>query len=878
MRIVLDLQGAQTLSRFRGIGRCTLSLAKAIVEHRGNHEVLIALSGLFPETIEPIRAAFDPILPQDNIRVWLAPGRVAVDSGDTPQRQTKQCIRSALRRQIAEYIREAFLASLEPDMVHVSSLFEGFADDAVTSISGFVSLPTAVTLYDLAPLTAPHPHPAFAGHYARKLESFRRADLWLGISQFSCEEAIARLHLDPGKIVNIGGAADSQFRRVDLSDAERLRIMRAHGLEKPFICLLGTPGENRKNVTGLMQAFTRLSPVLRAQFQLLVIGEMQTGEVGALWRTARGFGLEQDEVVFAGYVDDEDLAQLYNICRAFVFPSFYEGFGLPALEAMQCGAPVIASDSTSIPEVVGSPAGLFDPYSIDDIADKLRRVLTDEAFRSDLAMRQREQIRRFSWAESAKRAIRAFEGIHATAAAPAAASPLYEKLITSAAGMLRTGGSKRPDLIATAAAIAQNHPAARSGKTLFVDVSEVARKDINTGVQRVTRSILKRLLERPPSGYTVEPVYGRPDRAGYRYARKFKQAFLKDDGAVAEERRIDVARGDIFLGLDLPHRVVQRNGHYYSHLRNLGVKVYFLVHDLLPIQFPHYFRAGHADEHHSWLSIVSQSDGVVCVSRTVADQYVDWLAQNRVPRLRPLSIGWSHNGADLTVPAAGSRRSQVSRAAVAALGNGPSFLMVGTIEPRKGYAQVLAAFEKLWDSGRDLRLVLVGQPGWMVEQLIEKLRLHPKLGSLLFWLKAVSDADLENLYRGSSCLIAASEGEGFGLPLIEAAQHKLPILARDIPVFREIAGDHASFFTGRTPEAMAEAVSEWLKLRAQNRHPASDGMPWLTWAQSANRLKAILLEGAWYKVWPADARSQVMRNRDDRRARAAAPAPALGER
>ena len=204
--------------------------------------------------------------------------------------------------------------------------------------------------------------------------------------------------------------------------------------------------------------------------------------------------------------------------------------------------------------------------------------------------------------------------------------------------------------------------------------------------------------------------------------------------------------------------------------------------------------------------------------------------------------------------------------------------MVGTIEPRKGHAQVLAAFERLWDSGHDLRLVIVGRPGWLVEELLEKLRHHPKLGSLLFWLEDVSDADLDRMYGACSCLIAASEGEGFGLPLIEAAQHGLPILARDIPVFREIAGVHASFFKGRTPEALAEAVIEWLKLRAQNRHPHSEGMPWVTWAQSADRLKAILLEGDWYKVWPSEGHDPGIRNGDDRTMQPAEPAAAFGDR
>jgi glycosyltransferase involved in cell wall biosynthesis len=840
MRIVLDLQGAQTASRFRGIGRYTLSLAQAIAANRADHEVLLALSGLFPDTIEPIRAAFDSILPQDNIRVWFAPGPVGVDTGN------------ALRRQIAERIREAFLASLEPDMVHVSSLFEGFGDDAVTSIGVFARLPTAVTLYDLIPLSAPLPHPAFRGYYAAKLDSFRRADLWLGISQFSCQDAISLLQLEPAKVVDIGGAADARFMRIDLSDAERRGIMQAHGLARPFICWVGTPGEKRKNVAGLMQAFARLPPQLRRRFQILIIGKTQTGEVDALRRTAHQFGLEQDDVVYAGYIDDAELARLYNICRTFVFPSFYEGFGLPALEAMQCGAPVIASNSTSIPEVVGSTAALFDPNSVNDIAVKLQRVLTDEAFRADLITRQLQQVRRFSWDASARRAIKAFEDFHVAAATPTRSASLYADLITSTAQILRKKLFKRSAVMSTAMAIAQNHPDSRSEKILFVDVSELCQHDANTGVQRVTRSILKQFLEKPPAGYIVEPVYGTPERPGYRYAKKFTQSFLQLDQTVPEERFIDARRGDVFFGLDLQHHVVERNRVYYPHLRDLGVKVYFLVHDLLPIQFPDYFWPPEsADNHQRWLSVISQADGVVCVSRTVADQYVDWLAQSGVSRLRPFGIGWSHNGADLTVSAAHGGPSQALQAALTALGSGPSFLMVGMIEPRKGHAQVLAAFERLWDSGHDLRLVIVGRPGWLVEELLEKLRVHPKLGSLLFWLQDVSDADLDRLYGACSCLVAASEGEGFGLPLIEAAKHKLPILARDIPIFREIAGDHASFFGGRTPEALAEAVSEWLKLRAQNRHPHSEDIPWVTWAQSADRLKTILLEGDWYKVWPS---------------------------
>lgn len=114
MRIVIDMQGAQTASRIRGIGRYTLSLTQAIVRNRGRHEIIIALNGLFPDTIEPIRAAFHSLLPQENIRVWYVPGPV------------RECDPGNIwRREVAERIREAFLENLQPDVVHVSSLFRG---------------------------------------------------------------------------------------------------------------------------------------------------------------------------------------------------------------------------------------------------------------------------------------------------------------------------------------------------------------------------------------------------------------------------------------------------------------------------------------------------------------------------------------------------------------------------------------------------------------------------------------------------------------------------------------------------------------------------------------------------------------------------------
>ena len=142
MRIVVDMQGAQTESRFRGIGRYTIEFVQAVVRNRGEHEVILALSGLFPETIESIYSAFDGLLPKENFRVWYAPGPVCEkDPGNE------------IRREAAELIREAFFEGLQADVVHITSLFEGHVDDAVTSIGRFESkVPVSVVLYDLIPL------------------------------------------------------------------------------------------------------------------------------------------------------------------------------------------------------------------------------------------------------------------------------------------------------------------------------------------------------------------------------------------------------------------------------------------------------------------------------------------------------------------------------------------------------------------------------------------------------------------------------------------------------------------------------------------------------------------------------------------------------
>jgi glycosyltransferase involved in cell wall biosynthesis len=409
MRIVIDMQGAQTESQFRGIGRYTMSFSQAVARRRGEHKIILALSGLFPDTIEPIRAAFDGLLPQENIRVWYAPGPVQeCEPGNESRRETAECI------------REAFLASLSPDVIHISSLFEGYVDDAVTSIGRFDKTTlVSVTLYDLIPLLNPDhylkPNPPYAEYYQHKLEYFKRAALYLAISEASRQEGLVHLGLPAGRAVNTSIAIEAYFRPIRVDDTSKALLRRKFGLTRPFVLCAGATDE-RKNLPRLIKAFAAMPPLLRAGHHLVLAGKMCEGIVSEFNCQAETAGLKPDDLRFTGYVTDEELIQLYNHCKLFVFPSWHEGFGLPALEAMACGAPVIGANTSSVPEVIGLGAAQFDPFDVTAIMRKIAQALEDDDFRSQLREHGLRQAKKFSWDESAKRAIGAWESLQTASA------------------------------------------------------------------------------------------------------------------------------------------------------------------------------------------------------------------------------------------------------------------------------------------------------------------------------------------------------------------------------------------------------------------------------------------------------------------------------
>lgn len=367
----------------------------------------------------------------------------------------------------------------------------------------------------------------------------------------------------------------------------------------------------------------------------------------------------------------------------------------------------------------------------------------------------------------------------------------------------------------------------------FVDVTELSREDLGAGVERVTRRLLSELLLEPPAGARVQPVRLSPN-GEYVCANVFLARFLGlPAGTFGADLSLRAGPGDQFIGLDFcrSHAALLRQA--LQSLRAKGVVVSLFVHDVLPLTNPDWFPSGVPEEFEAWLLVLAElGDRALCNSHHTAAELAAVLAREgiRVPDLRldVIPLGANFPPAphvDVLPPRTGA---------------GTRVLTVGTVEPRKGHAQALDAFEALWARGDDVEWVIAGKPGWGVAPLVARIQSHPELGRRLRWLGGPDDRELVALYRECDILLAPSLGEGFGLPVAEAAWHGLPLILRDLPVFHEVVGDRASYFSSADPGSLERTLANRRQAAPTGRHVTGS---LATWAQSAYRLKELCASG-----------------------------------
>jgi glycosyltransferase involved in cell wall biosynthesis len=271
--------------------------------------------------------------------------------------------------------------------------------------------PTVLTIHDLSLLLFPHTHEKRLVRRARlKLPLMaRRADAIITPSEAVKREVCEHLGVETGKVFAIPEAARAAFYRVPRAESDPVR--KRLGIEDEFILFVGTI-EPRKNLIILVCAFEELLRNTSLRPQLVIAGK--EGWLSAELTAYLSSSPITDRVLFTGHLSDDDLRALYSSCRVFVYPSLYEGFGLPLLEAMMCGAPVITSNVPSIIETVGDAALLISPADVSDIARALKRMLEDDNEREHLSAAGMEHAKTFSWTKTASTTFDLYQEVIAT--------------------------------------------------------------------------------------------------------------------------------------------------------------------------------------------------------------------------------------------------------------------------------------------------------------------------------------------------------------------------------------------------------------------------------------------------------------------------------
>lgn len=364
---------------------------------------------------------------------------------------------------------------------------------------------------------------------------------------------------------------------------------------------------------------------------------------------------------------------------------------------------------------------------------------------------------------------------------------------------------------------------AQAGR-LYIDVSVICRSDAATGIQRVVRSVAFLLAQGVGD---PEPIFI------YAHKGRHQVVHLKDGGYVLTDERVVYAAGDTFVGLDYALDALWRMRGELIRMRRMGVRFWYVVHDFLPLTHPDWFSYPTVLRFRGWLAIIAgTADGFFCVSPPVERELRSVLRLHfgleEGYRTVVIPMGWNLATDHPSIGLPGDFDRVLARLRAA-----PSMLMVGTIEPRKGHAEALAAMEHLWDQGFDANLVLVGGIGWKTDALCAAMENHREADKRLLMLGKVSDEALEYLYAACSGVFVPSLAEGFGLPVVEAIGRSKRVLARDLAVFSQHAGKGVTYFDADADtQELARAIKAWLTGLEQLDPPRPDLLA--TWRDTAD--------------------------------------------
>lgn len=584
----------------------------------------------------------------------------------------------------------------------------------------------------------------------------------------------------------------------------------------------------------IIDAAGQLDADISRRLRLIFVGENDGGEYGRCLTAVAASRPGGPSITITGFVPADKFWQYAAAadCAVQLRAMSRGESSKTVLDCLAAELPTIVNDYGSFVDLPGDTVLKIGADAAPaEVAEAITRLGRSEVLRSALAKAGLEYIERVHCPTAV---AERFLGVVQTAV-HLGADEITSELVDGLADGLSLLADPADELRSTETALHQTMPSLREPR-LFVDLSEVVNTDHGTGIQRVVRNLTRELmLSESATELRVVPVAhdaGRIQRVdGY-----CETVLGVPEGTTTPDSQFGV--GDVLLLLDSAWDVPQRFDGSIHRMQAAGGRVGAMVYDLIPVRFPHYCVDYMPGIFGRWLShMIRECDFLMCISKAVADDLRSWIYEHDLPHRAGLRIGYAHLGADLET--ADVPGQDVSEALVATFARAATCVMVGTVEPRKRHDLVLKVFDRLWRSGSDLQLVIMGKRGWNTEDVVEEILEHPEYGSRLLWLDQASDADLDYSYANAYCLIQASDAEGFGLPIVEAARHGTPLVLSDIPVFREIGGADASYFSPGDAAGLYSRLAGQAPLSRTQKHRP------MTWRESAEQYRNLMMDGGW---------------------------------
>lgn len=395
MEIGFDLQALQTEnSKNRGIGRYSENLVNHILKIDTNNSFKLFLNKNY----------------HDQIKVKTNENTTIVEIDFLNKEKTTNVVNNLIQ----------FLKFKSPnlDILHILSPFEGYPSKLPVINPYFDRLNSAIctTLYDFIPLHLPQHYFSdqnYKKNYYKHLKTIYDSDLLFAISEWTRSDAINFLGINPNKIINIGGGVSSSFYHMkNISEIKINSLKKKYGIKKRFVLFTGGI-DHRKNVEKSIKGFSKIDSSLLEEVSYVIVCRIEKIDEEKLKKLARTYKVEKN-LVFTNYLPDEELNFLYNCCDVFLYASLMEGFGIPILEAMTCGAPVIGSNRSSIPELIEDEEFMFEPENEDEIASLINNMLTQPMLRKKSMEHSLKKSKEYSWQKVAEKVLQSYSDIGKT--------------------------------------------------------------------------------------------------------------------------------------------------------------------------------------------------------------------------------------------------------------------------------------------------------------------------------------------------------------------------------------------------------------------------------------------------------------------------------